>query len=81
MVERDVGEMPLGALGEDGHSRDEIAPRLEVGQRCAVLVAPLVAGAHTDDPPLVDEQAHGRRLGQEHRALGLGALGKPAADL
>ena len=31
--------------------------------------------------PSLDEQAHRRGLGQEHRALGLGALGEPAPDL
>ncbi len=46
VVECGVGEMALGAFGEDRHACDEVAPGLEVGQFLAVRSASLVTGAH-----------------------------------
>ena len=49
VVDRDVGEMTLRALGEHGHVRDDVVARFEVAERFAADAAALVAGAHADD--------------------------------
>ena len=80
-VERDVGEVPVRALREHGHAGDEVTARLEVGQLLVLQATALVAGAHADHATLFDEEVDRRGLGQEHRALGLGAFGEPATEL
>ena len=73
--------MPLRALGEHRHLRDEIGARLEVAHRLTVARAALVAGAHADDAPVREEQLLGSRLRQDHRAAFFRTLAEPAAEL
>ena len=80
-VDRRPGQVSLRALGEDGHLADQVAARLELRQRLAVLAAAAVARAHTAHAPVGDEQLLARGLGQDRRAAFLRLLRQPAAEL
>jgi hypothetical protein len=80
-VERRAGQMPLRALGENRHARDDVRARLEVRELLALAPAALVAGADADDAPAVDEQLLGRGLGEDRRARASASLAEPAAEL
>ena len=56
-------------------------PGSKFAERLALASASLVAGADADDAAVRDEQLLRRRLGQDHRAALLRALGQPAAEL
>ena len=57
-LDRGSGQVALRALGEHGHAREHVRPRLEVRQLLAVPPAATVARAHTADAPVGDEQLH-----------------------
>src|SRR6185312_8785304 len=80
-VERDAGQVALGALGENGHARVDIRARLEVAELLAVPPAAAVAGADASDAAVADDQRVAGGLGQDRRAALLRALGEPAAEL
>ena len=61
--------------------RHHVRAGLEVGERLAVPVAALVAGAHADDDAVLDQQLVGGGLGQDVDARLLGLLGEEAAEL
>ena len=44
-----LGQVAADAVAEDGHLGADVDARLEVGLAAAVLVDPVVAGAHADD--------------------------------
>src|SRR6202020_1367619 len=64
------------ALREHGRLRLDVGAGLEVAERLALLATTLVAGAHADDAPVLDDQLRGRGLRQDVGAplLGLALL-------
>ena len=79
--ERGAGEVAPAALGEHGRLGGDVGARLEVALLAALLVAPLVAGAHADDGAVLDDQLRADRLGEEVGARLLGLLAQPAVEL
>ena len=72
-------ESELCALNEDPRERVPSSPLLRRAVRAGIEAAELSGGLV--DPTLVGEQTRRRRLRQEGRAPGLGALGEPPPDL
>ena len=72
LFDRGAGDVPPAALREHRRPRLDVGSRLEVAERLALLAAALVAGAHTDDATVIDDQLRGRGLGQD---VGAGLLG------
>ncbi len=81
VADRRAGEVALRALGEHGGLRDQVGARLEVRELLAVTAAALVARAHADDLPVVDEQHGGGGFAEDVDAGLLGLVGQPAAEL
>ena len=81
VADRRPGQVPLGALAEDGRLRDQVGARLEVRQLLAVAPAALVARAHSDHVPVLHQQLRAGGLAQDVHAGVLGLLRKPAAQL
>ena len=55
----------------------DVGAGLEVAERLAVLAAALVAGAHAEHAPVLDEQLRGRGLGED---VGAALLGLPLLE-
>ncbi len=72
LADRGAGQVPPAALGEHRRLRLDVGARLEVAERLAVLAATLVAGAHADHAPVLDDQLRRRGLGED---VGAGLLG------
>src|SRR5439155_11567011 len=80
-VERDTGQVPLRALAEDGHAREDVRAGLEVREPLAVPAPALVARADAEDASVLHEQLLRRGLGQDRDAGLLRLLAEPAGEL
>ena len=80
-VDRDSRQVALRALAEDRDAREDVRARLEVREPLAEAAASLVAGSHSDDAPVLDEQLLRDGLRKDRRARLLGLLREPAGQL
>ena len=81
VVERGIGEVAEGPLGEHGRLGDQVGARLEVAELLAALAAPLVARANAADDAVLDQQLVGGGLAEDVDAGLLGLLAEEAAQL
>src|SRR5206468_4080764 len=78
-VDRGAREVPLRALGEDGHAGEHVGPGLEVPELLPLPAPAAVARPDTPYPAVGDEQLDRGRLGQDRGAARLGLAGEEAA--
>ncbi len=81
LLDRDSGQVALRPFAEDGDAREEVRARLEVRELLAVAPPSLVAGADTDDAPVLDEELLGDGFREDRHAGLLGLLREPAGEL